>query len=211
VVTANAIVRKFRPAIDRQYITHEDMRSVVNIINHRPYVEGMEYDMMEVLTALEIRDFYQTNCIIWHLDGKTKEVVIPEQALLIFLKSPQHFYTYIKMEPNKWRLFDSTHISVKISLTLEELKILLEPFMTSNPQYNTAAVAIVNRQPCDINMKSCDLIACRTRVCGKHIVCSKCDADDTRRANRTKNKLFYCNICMDPNTDSRSNALGEHE
>jgi hypothetical protein len=211
VVTANAIVRKFRPASDRQYISHEDMRSVVNIINHRPYVEGMEYDMMEVLTALEIRNFYQTNCIIWHLDGKTKEVVIPEQALLIFLKSPQHFYTYIKMEPNKWRLFDSTHISVKVSLTLEELKIMLEPFMTSNPQYNTAAVAIINRQPCDINMKSCDLIACRTRVCGKHIVCSKCDVDDTRRANRMKNKLFYCNICMDPNTDSRSNALGEHE
>ena len=112
---------------------------------------------------------------------------------------------------DKWRLFDSTHISVKISLTLDELKILLEPFMTSNPQYNTAAVAIINRQPCDINMKSCDLIACRTRVCGKHIVCSKCDVDDTRRANRTKNKLFYCNICMDPNTDSRSNVLGEHE
>jgi hypothetical protein len=211
VVTANAIVRKFRPASDRQYISHDDMRSVVNIINHRPYVEGMEYDMMEVLTALELRNFYQTNCIIWHLDGKTKEVVIPEQALLIFLKSPKHFYTYIKMEPNKWRLFDSTHISVKVSLTLEELKIMLEPFMTSNPQYNTAAVAIINRQPCDINMKSCDLIACRTRVCGKHVVCSKCDADDTRRANRTKNKLFYCNICMDPNTDSRRNALGEHE
>ena len=107
------------------------------------------------------------------------------------------------MEPNKWRLFDSTHISVKVSLTLEELKIMLEPFMTSNPQYNTAAIAIINRQPCDINMKSCDLIACRTRVCGKHVVCSKCDVDDTRRANRTKNKLFYCNICMVPNSRNK--------
>lgn len=192
LVTANAIIHRFRDAYSRDFITHHpEMCRIVE--SFRTFEDGMEYDMMEILQALAEREFYHTNCMIWHLDNTSNEVVIPDDALTILVKSPQHFYAYIKKGPDQWRLFDSTFDHLRRFVSFQELKILLEPFMDS--KYNTAAVAIVNRQPCAVNNSSCDPIASKARICGKHLVCSRCDEDDSKRAYCNEDKRFYCNIC----------------
>jgi len=191
LVTANAIIYRFKDAFLRDFVTHPEMSLIVQ--NFRTFEEGMEYDMMEILLAMAERGFYHTNCMIWHLDNISNEVVIPDDALTILVKSPQHFYAYIKKGPDQWRLFDSTYCHLKRFVSFQELKILLEPFMDS--KYNTAAVAIVNRQPCAVNNSSCELIASKARICGKHLVCSRCDEDDSKRAYCNEDKRFYCNIC----------------
>ena len=190
LVTANAIIHRFRDS--RVFITHHPEMSRI-VQSFRTFEDGMEYDMMEILQALADRNFHHTNCMIWHLDNTSNEVVIPDDALAILVKSPQHFYAYIKKGPNQWRLFDSTFVHLKRFVSFQELKILLEPFMDS--KYNTAAVAIVNRQPCAVNNSSCDPIASKARICGKHLVCGRCDEDDSKRAYCNEDMRFYCNIC----------------
>jgi hypothetical protein len=131
----------------RKYITPEYTHEVIGNHNQSDYNDIMvEYTMSEVLAAMLCRDFDSVS--LRHSRSNDDDVDallvdIPESVVSILIQSSKHFYAYLKVESDKWRLFDPSFQLKHAYLLSKELPLVLRPVLKGSP--DNQIVAITNR------------------------------------------------------------------
>jgi len=136
----------------RKYITPEYMHEVIRKHNQFDYNDDIvEYTMPEVLAAMLCRDFDSVSLRHSRSNdddesiggGDTLLVDIPESVVSILIQSSKHFYAYLKVESDKWRLFDPSFQRKHAYLLSKELPLVRRPVLKGSP--DNQIVAITNR------------------------------------------------------------------
>ena len=105
--------------------------------------------MSEVLAAMLCRDFHSMS--LRHSrsnddndgDGDALLVDIPKSAVSVLIQSSKLFYAYLKVELDKWRLFDPSFQLENTYLLSKELPLVLRPVLKGS--LDNQIVAITNR------------------------------------------------------------------